>query len=219
MLAALARLWLQNRQGIPSRLVKKDELRELEPYVSDAVFAALYCPQDGVADHTATTRGLAEAARRLGAEVREGVTVSGMERRGERVTAVFTDQEERFPVEHTLFLLSNRHVAPLVQSELGVTLPIWWRLPQVIFTQPVDPVPMRHLIGHAHRTLAMKRGPAGSVMISWGLARSPESRDQPGGTPARPGGGQPGASRRRLPRVGGRARTTGCRRPPGNANG
>jgi sarcosine oxidase subunit beta len=95
---AHARLWLQNQQGIPTRLVEGAELCEREPHLSDQVKAALFCPHDGVADHTATTRGLADAARRLGAEIREATPVSGLERQGERVTAVFTAQGERVPV-------------------------------------------------------------------------------------------------------------------------
>jgi sarcosine oxidase subunit beta len=166
--AAPARLWLQNRQGIPTRLIEGAELREKEPHLSHRVRAALYCPHDGVADHTATTRGLAQAARRLGAEIREGTPVSGMERQGERVTAVFTAHGERFPVKHSLLLLANHDVPRLAQAELGLTLPVWWRLPQVIFTDAVDPVPPRHLIGHAHRKLALKRGPGGGVMVSGG---------------------------------------------------
>jgi sarcosine oxidase subunit beta len=166
--AARARAWLQNQRGIATRLIEWDQLREMEPHLSDRVMAALHCPLDGVADHTATTRGLAAAARRLGAEIREGVAVSGLERQGDRITAVCTTHEERVAVGHTLLLLSNSHVSPFVQRELGVTLPVWWRLPQVVFTAPVDPMPVRHLIGHAHRTLAMKPGPGGGVMVSGG---------------------------------------------------
>jgi sarcosine oxidase subunit beta len=165
---AVARAWLQVQKGIPSRVVERDELREMEPSLSEQVLAALYCPHDGVADHTATTRGLADAARRQGAEIREGVAVSGLERRGGQVTAVITSQEERIPVEHVLLLLSNTDVPEFVERELGVILPVWWRLPQVVFTEPVDPFPVRHLIGHAHRTLAVKAGPNDSVMISGG---------------------------------------------------
>ncbi|MCB8945685.1 MAG: FAD-binding oxidoreductase [Ardenticatenaceae bacterium] len=165
---ASARAWLQNQKGIPSRLVAQDELREMEPYVSEAILAALYCPLDGVADHTATTRSYAQAARQLGAEIREGTAVSSLERRGERVTAVRTTTDERIPVNHTLLLLSNLHVPQIVQAELGVTLPIWWRLPQVMLTEAIDPMPLRHLIGHASRTLAMKSNPGGEIMISGG---------------------------------------------------
>jgi sarcosine oxidase subunit beta len=73
--AALARLWLQNRQGIPTRLVENAELHALEPHIGDTVIAALHCPRDGVADHTATTRALAAAAQRLGTVIREGSAV------------------------------------------------------------------------------------------------------------------------------------------------
>jgi sarcosine oxidase subunit beta len=165
---APARLWLQNQHGIVNRLVEKQELQTLEPHLSDQVQAALLCSQDGVADHTATTRAFAAAARRLGAEIKEAVTVTGLEHEGDKITAILTSQEERIPIQRTLLLLSNSHVPPMVERELGVILPVWWRLPQVLFTDVVDPIPIRHLIGHAHRTLAMKRGPSDNVMISGG---------------------------------------------------
>jgi sarcosine oxidase subunit beta len=166
--AASARAWLQVQKGIPTHLVERDQLHAMEPHLSDLMIAALHCPVDGVADHTATTRALADAARRLGAEIREGVMVSELERRDDRVMAVLTTQEERVPVRNTLLLLSNTHVPEFVKTQLDITLPVWWRLPQVVFTEPVDPNPVRHLIGHAHRTLAMKQGPGGGVMISGG---------------------------------------------------
>ena len=165
---AAAQVWLQNQKGVSSRLIEKAELHEMEPYLSEGVFAALYCPNDGVADHTATTHSFAAAARKLGAEIQEATAVASLERQGERVTAVITATDERIPVNHTLLLLSNLHVAQIAQAELSLTLPLWWRLPQVMLTEPVDPMPLRHLIGHAHRTLAMKSNPGGEVMISGG---------------------------------------------------
>ncbi|MGB0388371.1 MAG: NAD(P)/FAD-dependent oxidoreductase [Ardenticatenaceae bacterium] len=168
-----ARAWTQNQQGVPSRVVEQDELRELEPYVSEGVIAALHCPKDGVADHTATTRGLAAAAARLGAQIREQTPVCGLERRGERVTAVLTAQGERIAVNGSLLLLSNQHVPAFVQAQLGITLPVWWRLPQVMLTEAVEPMPLRHLIGHAHRVLAMKSHPTGQIMISGGWRGQP----------------------------------------------
>lgn len=61
--AAPAQVWLQNQQGIESHLLSAAQTRELEPNLSQDVIAAIYCPKDGVADHTATTRSMAEAAR------------------------------------------------------------------------------------------------------------------------------------------------------------
>ena len=48
--------------GIETRLVERGELREMEPELSETMLGALYCPNDGVADHFATTKAYAAAA-------------------------------------------------------------------------------------------------------------------------------------------------------------
>lgn len=167
-LSMAAQSWLQNQQGIPTRIVERDELGEMEPHLGSQIIAALYCPKDGVADHTTTTRGLARAARNLGAEIQEQTPVVGLERRGNRVSAVITGQQERIAVGHMVLLLSNSHVPAFVQKYLGLTLPGWQVLPQVMLTEQVKPEFLKHLIGHAHRTLALKCVPDNQVMISGG---------------------------------------------------
>ncbi len=166
--SARARQQLQERHGIPTQLLDRDAVRGLEPGVTDVVVAALYCPLDGIADHTTTTLGLARAPQRLGAEIREFAPVTGLEREGDRVTSVVTAYGERIGVRRTLLLLSNTHVPAFVQTHLGIDLPVWQMLPQVLATTPVDPMPIHHLIDHASRTLAMKPIPGGRVMISGG---------------------------------------------------
>ena len=163
-----AAAWAQTQRGIPTRVIARKALLDMEPSLSGRVIAAVYCPQDGVADHTATTRGLAQAARGLGAAIREETRVIGLERRGDRVTGVITAQQERLGVGRTLLLLSNTSVPDFLDSQCGITLPVWGILPQVVLTGPVTPMPVRHLIGHAHRRLAMKAMPDGRVMISGG---------------------------------------------------
>jgi sarcosine oxidase subunit beta len=165
---AEAHVWMQSQQGIPSQFVSQGELHELEPNLSERVIAAIHCPKDGVADHTATTQGLARAAGNLGAQIREATSVVGLERGVDRVTAVMTDQGERIPVGRCLLLLSNQSVAGQLKEYFDMTLPVWSMLPQVMLTSPVEPMPLRHLIGHAHRTLAMKATPDNRIMISGG---------------------------------------------------
>ena len=166
--SAPARTWAQNQRGIATEIFERDVVRALEPDVSDAVRGALYCPNDGIADHTATTRGLAGAATRLGAEIREETPVVGLERAGDRVTAVVTASGERIAVGEAVLLLTNTHAPSFLREALGVTLPVWPMLPQVLLTEPLDPMPVRHLIGHERRTLAIKPLPGGQVMISGG---------------------------------------------------
>ena len=166
--SAPARAWAQRQRGIVTEVLDRDAVHALEPEVCDAVTGALYCPDDGIADHTATTRGLAAAAARLGAEIREGTAVSGLERVGDRVTAVVMAEGEHIAVGEAALLLTNAHVPGFVREQLGVTLPVWSMLPQVLLTKPLDPPPVSHLIGHERRTLAIKPVPGGQVMISGG---------------------------------------------------
>ena len=168
---APAQVWLQNQQGIESHLLDAVQLRELEPNLSESVIAAIYCPKDGVADHTATTRSMANAARAQGAAIQEHVRVTGLSRQGQRVVSLNADiqgEPTEIPVGKQVILLSNAHVAGFVESQLGLQLPIWRMLPQVMALRADIPPPMTHLIGHAHRTLAIKPLPDGRVMISGG---------------------------------------------------
>ena len=161
-------LWLQNQNGIESHLFNEDELRELEPYLSPKIRAAIFTPNDGIADHTLTTQSYANAAKNLGADIREETAVQRLELKGDKVSAVITASDERIPVGKAVLLASNAHSQPFLQTELGITLPVWKMQPQVIHTEPVDPQPVRHLIAHASRTLAMKPSLGNRVMISGG---------------------------------------------------
>ena len=168
---APAQVWLQNQQGIESHLLDAAQLRELEPNLSESVIAAIYCPKDGVADHTATTRAMAQAAQAQGATIQERARVTGLSRQGQRVVslkAVIDGEPAEIPVGKQVILLSNAHVAGFVETQLGLQLPIWRMLPQVMALRADMPPPMTHLIGHAHRTLAIKPLPDGRVMISGG---------------------------------------------------
>jgi sarcosine oxidase subunit beta len=138
---------IQTRAGIRSEVVQGDELRELEPGLADTVVAALWCPDDGIADHTATTIATAAAAQRAGAEIREDTTVErldGVEARGIVVAAG-----------------TATHV-------LVGKLPTFSVYPQVVLTARFNEPPVRHLIGHEERPLAMKTLPDGAVMVTGG---------------------------------------------------
>ena len=143
-------------------------VREMEPALSPRIQGALYCPNDGAADHTATTSALARAAQRHGAVIREHTRVTRLEQSGDRIVAVITAQEERIKVGRTVLLLANTAVPSLLQEQFGVTLPVWMVLPQIVLTEPMDAVPVHYLIGHASRLLAMKSTPDNRVMISGG---------------------------------------------------
>ncbi len=166
--SAAARVRVQNGLGIDSRLLDRDALREAEPAVDDRVRAAIHCPGDGVAAHEITTLSFAAAAKRAGVDVDEQTAVESFERNGSRVTAVFAADGERIAVDRACLLLANAGVAGLLESEFGLELPVWNTALQVLVTQPRSTIAIRHLIGHASRTLAVKMEQAGRVMVSGG---------------------------------------------------
>lgn len=165
---APARAWVQNRKGVETERLDAEAVHGMEPHLSDDVIGALHCPKDGVADHTATTRGLAAAARREGAEIREHTPVVDAEMDGSTVEAVVSEEGERFAAEERVLMLSNVHAARFVERQFDVTMPVWSIFPQVINTEPFEEVPVKHLIGHDSRTLALKEIPGDRVMISGG---------------------------------------------------
>lgn len=72
---------MQNRLGIPSRLLTPDEVLEVFPGVRvDDLAGATYCPTDGSATPQDAVSGYAAAARRLGVEIRTRTTVTGVRR-------------------------------------------------------------------------------------------------------------------------------------------
>ena len=168
MPGAAAQAWAQNQQGIPTTFLNAEAVREMEPALSPRIQGALYCPNDGVADHTATTRALAQAAQRHGAVIREHTRVTQLERSGDRIAAVITAQEERIEVGRTVLLLANTVVPELLKEQFEITLPVWTVWPQIVLTESIEPVPVHYLIGHASRLLAMKSTPDSRVMISGG---------------------------------------------------
>ncbi|MEM7798671.1 MAG: FAD-binding oxidoreductase [Chloroflexota bacterium] len=160
--------WMQAQQGIPSQILSAAELREREPYVGEQVIGALYCPKDGISDHTTTTRSYAQAARKLGAEIRENTLFDRLEAGNGHISAVITAEEERIPIGKTLFMLSNYHLLGYLKGAFNLQLPVWPLLPQVMLTESISPHPIQHLIGHASRKLAMKMVEGDRVMISGG---------------------------------------------------
>jgi sarcosine oxidase subunit beta len=86
-------LALQRRLGIAAREIAADEARRIHPlldFSDDPVIG--WEPGAGYADAYMTLSAFARAARRAGATLREGVTVTGLVRQGTRVTGVETTQ-------------------------------------------------------------------------------------------------------------------------------
>jgi 4-methylaminobutanoate oxidase (formaldehyde-forming) len=139
-----ARLEEINRQaawaktfGLPMEIVSAQEAQAMFPPMStDGVLAAAFIPDDGYLDPSQLTFSLADAARRLGAQIEPRVKVTGIATRGARVAGVETDQG---PIECDVVVNAAGMYAPEIARLAGVDLPIIPFGHQYLITEPFDP--------------------------------------------------------------------------------
>jgi sarcosine oxidase subunit beta len=134
---------LQQEIGIPSRVVTREELRQLEPHASwDDVTHAAYEPDSGYVDAIAATRGMARAAHAAGADIREGTAVLGIETTGDRVRGVRT-ADGLIPAERVV--VAAGPWTPRLLAGTGVDIPIETLRVQIAILQRPLSVP-EHLV-------------------------------------------------------------------------
>ena len=74
---------MQNRLGLPSRMLTPDEAHALSPLAGlDGVLAGAFCPRAGYATPDAAVQGYAAGARAHGARIETRTDVTGIERGG-----------------------------------------------------------------------------------------------------------------------------------------
>jgi sarcosine oxidase subunit beta len=129
-------------QGIDSRLIGPDEVQELAPamYVGEdtthPILGALYHPPGGIIRHDAVVWGLARGADEGGAEIHPYTEVTGLDRQGDRITAVRTT---RGTVKAGTVLNCTAGWSSLISDMAGVQLPITTHILQACVTEPVKP--------------------------------------------------------------------------------
>ncbi len=139
-----ANVAMHQRVGANSRVVNPQEVREIEPACAiDGVAAGAYEPDSGYADPLRTVFAFAQRARELGADVREGVTVTGVAVDASRVRGVTTDQGT---IESPVVINAAGCWAASLGHMVGLTIPIVVERNQIgLFRQPRE-VLRRHCV-------------------------------------------------------------------------
>jgi len=168
----------QSMLGTPSEVLTRDQALAREPELSPAIVGAIYCPNDGVGDHTFATRQFAKEAAKAGAIIRTGAKVSEIVHTKGTATGVKLESGEIVPVGDRLVIVANAGAEALLKPvlkphELG---PIWNLMPQMLYVSNPLNKTINHLLSHAHRRLAVKQVPDGTLMLSGGahVAYTPE---------------------------------------------
>jgi sarcosine oxidase subunit beta len=140
MIVSAERAEVNKLLGIDSRVVGRDEVKELCPQINldgaFPIYGALYHPPGGVIRHDAVVWGYARGADRRGAEIHQGVEVTGIDVENGRVRGV---QTSRGSVACDTLVACTAGWSTQIGDMAGVKLPIWTTILQACVTEPVKP--------------------------------------------------------------------------------
>ena len=113
----------QRAVGVRAEVLDPADLTRLEPRIDPAsVGAVVYEPDSGYGDPTAVTNGYADAARRLGVRIEQGIEVVGIRTTSDRVVGVDTAGGDG--IDAPVVVNAAGLWSPLVARLAGVELPI-----------------------------------------------------------------------------------------------
>ncbi|MFF7971402.1 FAD-dependent oxidoreductase [Streptomyces sp. NPDC007905] len=132
---------LQNSLGVPSRMLTPKEARRLSPLITtDGLLAAAHSPDDGHCTPEAVVHGYAAAARAHGARILRHTEVTGIELRGNTITAVTTTLGS---IATDTVICAAGAWSRAVGAMVDVDLPVRPLRRQVAVTEPVPDLPPR----------------------------------------------------------------------------
>jgi glycine/D-amino acid oxidase-like deaminating enzyme len=130
----------RNADGVPMTMLSGDEARELVPILPPSVLGATYCALDAQVEPTLWVRAFANAARRFGADIREGVRVQRLLREGDRIVGAETSEGV---IEARDTVLAAGGWTPELAATAGLEIPIHPMRLQIVQTLPM-PLETRH---------------------------------------------------------------------------
>jgi sarcosine oxidase subunit beta len=130
---------LQNRLGIPSRILAPAEVAAKVPLLNlDGVIAAAWHDRDGLADPNGVVQGYAAGARRLGVQIFTEMEATGIRVESGRVAAVETPTGT---IATRAVVNAAGPWAGKVSALAGVDLPIVPLRRQIVVTTPLKGIP------------------------------------------------------------------------------
>jgi sarcosine oxidase subunit beta len=156
----------QRADGVPVQAIEAAEACRLVPGISPRCLGAVLCPLDGQAEAMPTALAFAAAARRLGADVAEGVGGSALVvERGRAVGVARTDGVRE---ACDAVVVAAGIWTPALLAPLGVRLPLEARALQMLLTEPRAPVSLEPVLSCFGRKLSFKQLADGAHLIGGG---------------------------------------------------
>ena len=124
--------------GVDVRMISGDEARRINPYLSDAVTCASWCPTDGHANPLMATMGYYKMARRLGAHFISGEKVVELRKIKGAARQVVTESGNVY--EGDKIILAAGYESRFIASTVGIDVPMQPVLLETLVTEAVGPI-------------------------------------------------------------------------------
>jgi sarcosine oxidase subunit beta len=180
---------LQNRCGLPTRMLTPQEARKVVPDLDvSGISAASYNPDDGVVFPWPFVWGFAQGARKLGVEVRTFVEVVGFETRGSTIEGVVVRDARTGGAgankgRGTAVIKTNRVVnacgawSPEIARMVGVELPNKPHRHEICSTEPLKPF-LKPLVADLGNGLYFSQSTRGEIVGGISQERVPPGVNQ-----------------------------------------
>ena len=158
-----AKVAMENRHGIESRLIGANELRAIAPALSPTLAGADFCPGEGYGDPLRGSFALRRLAEQSGARLLARAEVTALARAGSGWSA----ETSHGPIRAGRVVNAAGPYARRIAAMAGLAVPVSGTVQQVIVTAPAPPL-TRHLMLLAKRHLSLKQQANGSFLIGGG---------------------------------------------------
>jgi sarcosine oxidase subunit beta len=169
-----AKAAIERSAGLPVEMLDATALHAAAPYLADRLVGGALCPVEGKANPLRVAPAFAAAARRRGATIRTGESVSAIAR-----VADGYEVRTQNGVHRARRIVNAAGVeAGNIVAGLGVRLPMQAFPIQVSVTQPTAKL-MPHLLYAAGEKLTMKQSQSGTILIGGGWDARLDARGRP----------------------------------------
>ncbi|MFP4662639.1 MAG: NAD(P)/FAD-dependent oxidoreductase [Halanaerobiales bacterium] len=125
-------------QGLDVQMISGDEARKINPYLSDEVVGASWCPTDGHANPLLVTLSFYRKARELGAHYISGEEVIEIRKVKGRARKVVTINGNTY--EGDKIILAAGYESRKIAQKIGIDIPMKQVLLEVLVTEPQPPM-------------------------------------------------------------------------------
>lgn len=158
-------IMLQRKAGLDVNLINPEELRNLEPNLSNSVVGASYCKIDGFCNTLKATILIANAARSFGTKFNLEEKVIGIDFKKNKCFTVYTTKEK---YKANRLVICAGVWSDEILKMLGINIPIQLSPQQVMVTETTSSIIIRHVISHVEGNLTLKQSNNGNVIIGGG---------------------------------------------------